>query len=489
MRVGVCVADGDRERELVVAGRGDGLRALFRRDDRGYLGPDVERLRATVRLGYDALRLWIVDRRLELDLVAADRVRVGAERKDVDRLPVCRIGGNAHDRELRIAVVGHRLVDGVARRAEAEVVLPVLALHVGELRRDRDVEVVGIGLREIDLENGRILGVGAVRDDFRAVALDNDARRHWLDALHRLGEEVVEALRLAAEIVVRIRAKYDVRRLALAARGAADREVGRGCLAAREGHGADVPGLDGAGRIDAHVDDVVGVDVEGAFVLGPDVERDGVGRRRVDDETGRDAAAGYGRIFVHRTPVRGILVVAGEVNRLHEEAAVRERRVVVPLRKVVRLGERRLHRIPDAPRAKDGVRGHRARAGIGIGSLVKGEVPEGAQRVEGIDAAVVGSRRIGVDRVFRLLRRKDDRKREVAGLRRVLEDELGREVAARGIRHERRVVKATGDVDADLHRLQELRYLGRANAGVLDVPAAAVCLRRNQAYLEVEVFT
>ena len=402
VRVGIGVADGDRERDFVVAGRGDGLRALFRCDNRGYLGLYVERLRAAVRLGDDGLGVGVVDRGLELDLVAAERVRVGAEREDVDRLPVDRVRGDAHDRKLCIAAVGHRLVDGVARRAEAEVVLPVLALHVGELRRDRDVEVVGVGLGEIDLENGRILRVGAARDDLRTVAFDDDARRHRLDTFHGPREEVCQPLvRLAVEVVLRIGAEDDLRRPAFGTDRAAYGEVGRRDLPAREGHLADVLGLDVASRVYAHVDDVVGVDVKDILVLGPDIERDGVGRRRVGDETRGNAAAGDGGVLVHGAPVGRVLVVVGEVYRLHVESALCERRVVAPFRDDARLCDRRLQRILEAPGAAHGVRRNRAVAVVG--RLVKRKVPEGAQRVEGVDAAAVGSRGISLGRVFRLL--------------------------------------------------------------------------------------
>ena len=469
--VGVGVAHRKRELDVVAADAVDD-RALGRgRDHRGVRTDLQARRREVVDLAQGRL---VRDGRGEDHARAAARVRVAAEEEGVDLLLGRRAG---RDRHLRKHGLGKRR-HLVLRRGEAHVVAPRRRRAVREGRRHRDLEVARvIALREVDRQERAVVHVVAVRVRDLAVALDDHRRRHRLDALHRHFDVVLDARAGAVRVVVADpRAEDEVARLAL--RDALNLEIGRH-LAARERDVADDRLL--LDRRDAVVADndlldVAALDAHGRVVGRPDVKRHRVLRRRdglqLRGRTDRD-----GRVLVHRAPqLTGLalrdLPLAVEIDRLHVDAALRER--VVLAAGAVRRGNRELRR-PEPE--------------VAVLTRIIAETPL-VRTVQQIGQGLVRvGRRHRITR--RRHRREHDRQREVARTRLVLEHEVGE---ARGrIRRrvdERRVAQLTGHVDADLQRIQRVVDELRTGAHVFHLPdRGGITLRAlDQAHLEVHRF-
>ena len=422
-----------------------------------------------------------VDGRREQDLVGgADGVVVATQRIDVDRLLL----GRADVERIRVFIRARQRSDFI-HLGKAHVVPPVR--HGGLILERwlyRDLHGVRDGLGEIegDARLGRVMV--AVGHDRLIGALDHDARRQRLDALHR-DSHVVDDTRAGRRRVVelRIRAHDERRRLALGASLRLDEEWHRVAGATLERDHRDVEGVGDANCANPHRDrrnrhGARRLDLDLVLVLGPHVERPRALGRRTNRKARADAAASDCGVLVDGAPEGGVLGVVGEVDSLDEYAAFLKR--VVCRRRTVDVA---------VCTRRAGAVGSEYPCAVLLNVAVCIEavhLPVRRQRVEGILAVFVHLVAGGaVDGG------KANWHREVAGLRRVLEDKRRRVGAFRLRRDEVGVRLHAGDVDAYPHRVQRLGDVLGQDAVVRELPAVdrgARDVSRDKAYLEVYVY-
>ena len=427
--VRVCVVDRDVDLKVLAGGhfvragcrgRGyDGLRGAYPHGARHHTR-HVDAARRAVRGG---------DRRVELDLVpVADGVGVASKRIDIQRILRRASRGNRHGRQSGTA---RQRLHGVLSRGEAYVVAPGLGVAVLERRRHGHGHGDRHRLGEVHGEAGLGDEVVAVRHGGQSVGLHDDARRERLDALHRDGYVVCYPHARRGGVVV--------------VRPCAEDEVGRPVLGyALDGEAAgDAPALENDLRDLRLLDDWVVarviacdeihrravLDLDRRLVVGPHVERNrlldrcgGVeGDRRPDRLRGVlvDAAPEGEGIGLRRLPVRR------EVDGANEEAALREGVVELPAATIRRAG--------------GSVRGpepHLRVIAVGVPDPPLVGAVELVCKIRSVGVAC----RAG-------LRGEENRRREVADLRQVGEDEVGEPVGRVGLALlQRGVCEPAGDV-------------------------------------------
>ena len=414
--IGERVAHRDDEGHLVTADAGD-LRALGRRRDDRSRRTDFHTGRR--HLVDDRRRRCVKDLRREHHAGRTRGVRIAAETEDVDLL-LGRGAGRDTDRDLVAGTAGRQRRHLVLRRGEADVITPVSRRTIREGGLDLDIDgAILIGLGEIDRKERTIGHVVAVSIGNEAVGLDNGRRGHRLDTLDGNGDVVDDTgTRRRLEGVVIPRAEDELRGVALL--HALNCEVGLQ-LATREGDRTDLRGCaDGiVARIVTgdHVLDCAATDLDHVVIHRPDIERDRVFRGR-GSLKGRRTADRDGRVLVNCAPEVLGLPLLVEADGLHIEAAVRKR--VVRHARAIR-GRGRAVRRPVIELA-------------GVAGVVRDRPLAGTRRVEQILERGIRIRRGTVGR------RENDREREVARTRLVLEDEIrkarrgiGRRIDQRGV--------------------------------------------------------
>ena len=413
VRVGVGNANGEDRRLAALDAARARERRIRHRHDR-LRDIDVQR-RVDRRARIEGLRRRVVQLRLEDDAVRQiARPHVRGKRIDVHRSGSLATSRN-RDRRLALQVDVRVVVLG-----DAEVLPGIGGGVVLDGRLKRHLHIGREGLGEVDLEDRLVGGEVTVGDD-RAVRTigegDGHERRRRRDHLHRARHEVGEELLGHVIDIRRRRGEVDV--------GHGTRGVTREDL---EGNGsrrrrdADAPNLVLVAEdvlLFSHAQHVsTGDDLRDGGILGPHIEVDRTGIATGDDDGGIDRGRGSkprSNLAPHALLFVGIVRI--QINRLDVDRGIGE----VP---------RPIRRRGLQPRGLLDVR-ERQGALVAV-HVLKLPGLEFSSAATVLQIVLAGNRGIDLDRAVTPGVRELDRKRQIARLDRVLEDEV-REVVLVGI--------------------------------------------------------